>query len=183
MKLSSLALVAVVFALAGCSSAPKNVDTGAIRGRTFAFVNRGVAPSASNLETRQRVHGMIQDAITRNLAARGMTRVQTGGDLTVGYIIFIGNGVTTEAVTDYCTDIEAAAALQDKAHAAYTGSKNPNQFEAGTLVIEIVDGRTYKLLKRAYATRPTLRTVPENARPAQIQEVVDVILRDLRIEQ
>ncbi len=183
MKSSSWILVAAAVALAACSSAPKTVNTGTISGRTFAFVDRGVRPATSSNEPRQRVHGLIQDAITKNLATRGVARVDRGGDLTVGYLIIIGNNAATERIADYFNDVDAAAALHEKAHAAYTSSKNPNQFEAGTLVIDISDTRTFKLLKRGYATRPILRNIPENARPSQVQEVVDVILSDLRIEQ
>jgi hypothetical protein len=84
-------------------------------------------------------------------------------------------------VGDYFGYGEGAAALHDKAHAAYTGGKNPNYFEAGTLVIDITDSKTFKLLKRGYATRPTLKNLPDDAKAAHIQEVVDEILRDLRI--
>ena len=67
------------------------------------------------------------------------------------------------------------------AHDAYTGSKNPNYFEAGTLVIDLVDAKSFKLLKRGYATRPVLRNLEADARAARIQGVVDQIFSDLRV--
>jgi hypothetical protein len=73
--------------------------------------------------------------------------------------------------------------LLEKAHAAYTGGKNPNYFEAGTLLIDIIDGKSFKVLKRGHATRPILRDLPAEARASRIQEVVDEILGDVRFAQ
>ena len=124
---------------------------------------------------------MIQEAITKNLAAQGVTKVATGGDVTVAYLVIVGNNTTTESISTYFGYGEDADALHDKAHDAYIASKNPNYFEAGTLVIDIIDSRTFKLLKRGYATRPMLQNLSEDARAARIQEVVDEILHGLRI--
>ena len=99
----------------------------------------------------------------------------------VGYLIIVGNNAYTASINDYYGYGEAATGLHDKAQAAYTSSKNPNYFEAGTLVIDLIDSKSYKLLKRGHATRSILRNLPTDARAARLQEVVDEILRDVRI--
>jgi len=182
MKFTSLLpLAAVALALAGCSSTPTKVNSGPIHAHTFSFVNRGTKPAPGFADDRQAIHNMIQDAITKDLAAKGLTKVATGGEVTVGYLVVIGNNVSTETINDYFGYGEGAAALHDKAHAAYTSSKNPNYFEAGTLLIDITDSAHYKLLKRGFATRPLLKDLPDDARAARIQEVVDEILQDVRV--
>ena len=50
--------------------------------------------------------------------------------------------VSTVAVEDYFGYGRDAAALQDKAQDAYSANKNPNYFEAGTLLIDLVDSKT-----------------------------------------
>ena len=181
MKLNSLLVLAAgALALAGCSSTPTKVDTGTIHARTFNFVNRGDRPNPAFTDNRQPVHTMIQDAITKNLAARGVTKTATGGDVTVGYLVIVGNGAATESINDYFGYGEDAEALHSKAHEVYTGSKNPNYFEAGTLLIDVIDSRSFKLLKRGYASRQLLKNISDDARAARIQEVVDEILRDVR---
>ena len=80
----------------------------------------------------------------------------------------------------YSDDITA---LQDKAQDAYTNNKNPNAFRAGTLLIDIVDGKTFKLLKRGYTTRTLLSNPSPSARAARIQGAVDEILRNARFAQ
>lgn len=176
-SLSLFGLAAVVLMLAGCSSTPTKVDTGEIHGRTFSFVNRGPQPAPDFVDDRAAVHEMIQSAITKDLAAKGVTRVAANGDLTVGYLIIIGNNATTEAINTYFGYGEGANALHDKAHEAYTSNSNPNYFEAGTLVIDIIDTHTHKLLKRNYASRALMRNITAEARAERIQEVVDEILK------
>ena len=180
MKLGSIpVLIAGLIALAGCSSTPTKVDTGAIQARTFNFVIRNAPPEYA--EKRQAIHGMIQDAITKNLAARAIKRVGANGEVTVGYLVIVGNNASTTSVNDYFGYGEDAMALHNKAHEAYTGTKNPNYFEAGTLVIDFIDSKTFKLLHRGYASRPVLRDLPDEDRAARLQEVVDEILRDLKV--
>jgi hypothetical protein len=183
MKFIPFLALSAVLALTGCSSTPAKVDSGAIRARTFSFVNTGAKPAPAYADNRQVVHPLIQAAIAENLSRRGVTRMPAGGDITVGYLLIVGNNATTASISDYFGYGEDAAGLQDKAHKAYTGSKNPNYFEAGTLVIDLIDSKTFKLLKRGHGTRPILKNLSEDARAARIQEVVDEILQDLRVTQ
>ena len=180
MKSALLVLAAAALALAGCST-PTKVDKGPIHARTFNFVTQANKPPPTSTDNRQIVHRMIQEAITKNLAARGIGKVAEGGDVTVTYLVIVGNNTTTESISTYFGYSEDSAALHDKAHVAYTNTKNPNFFEAGTLLIDIIDSKSFKLLKRAYATRPLLRDLPPDAEAARIQEVVDEILSSLRV--
>jgi len=166
--------------IAGCSSVPKRVDSGPVKAHTFSFVNGGVTPAAA-ADPREAIHGMIQDAITQNLAAKGVQKVASGGDVTVAYLIIVGNNATTESITTYFGAGRDASGLSDKAHAAYTENKNPNYFEAGTLLVDIIDGKTYKVLHRNYGVRPVLRNPTAETRAANIQEVVNEVLSNLRI--
>jgi outer membrane murein-binding lipoprotein Lpp len=184
MKLYSLfGLAAAVLLLAGCSSTPTKVDTGAIHARTFSFVNRRQQPEPGFADERQAAHDMIQAAITKDLAARGVTRVAAGGDVTVGYLVILGNNASTESINTYFGYGQDSSGLHDIAHEAYTGGKNPNYFEAGTLLIDIVDTKTYKLLKRNYATRSIIHNLAPETQAERIQEAVDEIFRGLRIAQ
>lgn len=164
---------------AGCSSTPTKVNTGAIRARTFNFVVKSNPPSFT--DNTGSVHKMIQDSITQNLASRGVTRVASGGDVTVRYLIIKGDNVSTTAIDDYFGYSDDENALHVKAHDAYTRGKNPNDFEAGTLLIDIVDGKTFKLLSRGYATRTLLQNPSPAERAARIQGVVNEILSQIRI--
>jgi Domain of unknown function (DUF4136) len=173
-------LLAILVAAAGCSSTPTKVDTGPIAARSFSFVKRGTTPQFA--DDRAPIHAAVQQAITRTLAAKGLPNAMSGqGDVTVAYLIIIGNNATTTAINDYFGYGEGASELVEKAHAAGTGSTNPNYFEAGTLVIDIIDSRSLRLLKRNYVVRPILRDPSPENRQVRIQEAVDSALKDLRI--
>ena len=174
-------IVAGLFSLAGCSSTSRtHVDSGPVKAATFNFVRNGDVKSAEFAENRQAIHAMIQGAIANNLTRHGMSRASGTGDLTVAYLVIVGNGVSTISINDYFGYGRDATGLEAKAQDAYTGSKNPNYFEAGTLVIDILDTKTFKLLKRSYAVKPILRNPPPDVRQARIQEAVDEALKDLR---
>ena len=101
--------------------------------------------------------------------------------MTVAYLVIVGNNASTESINTYFGYGRGATALHDKAQDAYTSSKNPNYFEAGTLLIDIIDAKTYKLLKRSYVVRPLLRNPTAEVRAERIQEAVDEALQDVRI--
>ncbi len=170
-------VAAGILVLAGCTSNPAKVDRGSIAARSFSFVNPATAPAPR----WQPIHTMIQDAITTNLAQRGIAKADGRSDVTVGYLLIVGNNAATASLNDYFPLGEDPDKLQNKALGAYSKSKNPSYFEAGTLVIDLIDSQSFKLLKRGYATRPVLRNPSADARMANIQEAVDEILRDLRV--
>ena len=166
---------------AGCSSTPTRVDTGPIRAATFSFIARSTQPAPGITESREQVHAMIQDSITRDLAAKGLSKLPSGGDVTVAYLVIVGNNASTESINTYFGYGRDASGLQEKAQAAYTSSKNPNYFEAGTLLVDIIDARTNKLLKRSAVTRTLLSNPTAELRAEHIQQAVDTVLKDLRI--
>jgi hypothetical protein len=184
ITLPSTILTAVLsLALVGCSSTPTKVNSGAIKASTFNFVSNNYKPEVGFTDERAPVHALIQTAIADNLAAKGLTRAQgnTVGDVTVAYLVIIGNNVSTTSVKDYFGYARDYAALAEKAHDIGTDSKNPNYFEAGTLVIDILDSRSGRLLWRNYVTRPTLRDKTQAVRQAAIQEAVNDALKNLRV--
>jgi predicted small secreted protein len=180
MKLLSIIVVGLAALLAGCSATPTKVSKGPIKAGTFTFVVSS-RPNSAIAEEREAVHQVIHEAIAQNLTGKGLAQAESGGDITVAYLVVVGNNVTTESINTYFGYGRDSSALHDKAQGAYSGSKNPNYFEAGTLLIDLIDSRTYKLLVRNHVTRPTLRNPSAEVRAANIQEAVDAVLKDVRI--
>jgi hypothetical protein len=180
-KLLITALIIAV-GISTSSAVPTKVNN-PIRGQTFSFVTRKSNALTADIDDRAAIHKMIQNAITKNLAGRGLNAVGSGGDVTVAYLTILGNNVSTERVSQYFGYSDDVEKLHDKAQKAYTRSKNPNDFEAGTLLIDIIDGKSFKLLKRGYVTRPRLQGMSANQKAARIQEAVDAILQDIKIKK
>jgi hypothetical protein len=181
MSLSLLALGTLL--LASCSSVPTQVDSGRIKARTFNFIAGKPPADKFAVDNREKVHVLIQQAITDSLGAKGVTRVASGGDVTVAYLVIVGNGAVTEEIDKYFGYGRDASALHDKAHEAYTDSKNPNYFEAGTLVVDIIDSRSFKLLHRSHVTRPVLNNPTAEVQAANIEGAVTAVLAGVRIAE
>ena len=167
--------------IAGCSSTPTHVDKSPLPAHTFNFINGGIALTPPATDRREIAHQQIQEAIIKDLAAKGLTRTNGTGDVIVAYMIILGNNVSTEAVTTYFGSGRDAAALHDKAQSAYTSSPNPNTFEAGTLLIDVIDAKTYELLYRNFVVRPVMWQATTEERAGRIQEAVDAALAKLRV--
>ena len=167
--------------IAGCSSTPTRVDKGFLKVHTYNFINGGIALTPPAAARRDAIHQIIQKAIINNLTAKGLQRTDGTGDVTVAYMIIVGNNVSTEAITTYFGMGRDADALHNKAEDAYSSSKNPNHFEAGTLVIDVLDAKTYELLYRNYVVRPILGNATAAVRGERIQEAVNAALANLRI--
>lgn len=176
-----LLLIAAASLLAACSSSSTSRDTGPIRASTFSFINPGHRPAPAFADQRAQVLSMIQADIAENLTGRGLTRVQDGSEVTVAFLVIAGNNASTAAISDYFGYGRDVGDLRREAHRAYTTSKNPNYFEAGTLLVDILDSKTSKLLWRNHITRPLLRSLPEAERPARLKQYVDELLGSLRI--
>ena len=176
-------MLSAMLLLTGCASTATRVDTGPIKAHTFNFF-RMVGKSDSTLaDNRPEVHAMIQNAIERNLAAKGLTKVAENGDVAVCYLIIISDGTMTESINDYFGYGDSYD-LQDKAHDAFAiGNKNRTGFAAGTLVIDIVDVKRRLVLKRNFAWRPVMPDLPAAERQERIQGAVDEVLKGLRISK
>lgn len=184
MKKIFVAMIAAgVLALAGCST-PTHVKSGPIHATTFDFVQGPTKKPTKLFENEKTVHEAIQQAITANLAQKGVARAEGGGDIKVAYLIIVGNNVSTMAINDYFGYNRDDADLMDKAHKAYTmDRKNPDYFEAGTLLIDVLDAQTFKLLMRNYVVRPIDRDAPADVRAQRIQAAVDEALAGLQLKQ
>jgi hypothetical protein len=179
---ASLLLLSLALTLAGCSSTPTHVNKGPVRAQTFQFVNTG-KPLPAYAAPEQQVHTMVQSVIKESLAQRKVQHVNQGADVTVAYLIITGNNAVTSSIDEYFGYGRGASDLRDKAHDKYTSSNNPNYFEAGTLVIDIVDSKTWKLLERGYATRALLQNPTPEQRMTRLREVVEQILKDVEFKQ
>ncbi len=175
-------LVVGLLTLAGCTSVKTQVDTGPLVGHTFAFMNPGPQGVPAYAENRELAHTLIQQAITTNLAAKGLRRVPQDGDLTVAYLVIVGNNVATTSLNEYFGYGPEADAWLEKVHKGQTvKDKDRAYFESGTLVIDFVDRKTAKLLERASIQAEILRNLPMESRVARLQAIVDQALSNVRV--
>jgi hypothetical protein len=174
-------LLVATLALSACSSVKTTVDRGPVTARTFSFLNTGPRPVPSYAEDRQQAHAAIQQAIIKNLAAKGVSQVASGGDITVAYIVIVGNNVSTTSLNSYFGYDSDATALVEQAHKEQTQKSDArNYFESGTLVIDILDPKTSQILQRRTIQAEVLRNLSQEQRVARVQAIVDQALANVR---
>jgi len=181
MKNHLFLLLCVTMLAGGCAGTPTQVHSGKVKAQTFSFVKTSQASRFPQADHREHVNAAIQAAIKQNLQLKGLTHLPEGGDVTVAYLVIVGNNATTTAINDHFGYGRDYSDLREKAHKAATiDNKNPNYFEVGTLLIDIIDPKSGELLYRDFGYREMLKNLPENTRRAKLQAVVDQILAKLR---
>jgi hypothetical protein len=157
-----------------------HVNKGSVTAHTFSFLNTGTRPLPSFAEPRQQAHQLIQQAIISNLAARGISQIASGGDITVAYLVVVGNNAATTSLNEYFGYTDDSDAMLEKVHSEQTGGDSGrNYFEAGTLVIDILDPKTSKLLQRRSIKAEVLRNLTPESRSARVQSLVDQAMKDI----
>jgi hypothetical protein len=168
--------------MTACSSVDTHVDKGRIHARTFSFLDTGSRQLPSYAEASKQAHAMVQQALVNNLGAKGVTLAPSGGDITVAYLIVAGNNGTTTSLNEYFGYTDDAAAMVEKVHQQQTGNQsNRGYFEAGTLVIDVLDPKTSRVLQRRSVQAEILRNLPLETRTARLQGLVDKALADLPV--
>jgi hypothetical protein len=182
LLISTLTAALSLGLFAGCSSVSTKIDRAPVAARTFSFLNTGSKPLPSYAEPRQEVHAAIQQAIVKNLATKGVAWTTNGGDVTVAYLIIVGNNVETTSLNSYFGYNSDADALVDKVHKEQAvASTDRNYFEAGTLVIDFLDPKSSKILQRRTIQAPVLRNLSAADRTTRVQAIVDQALNDIVI--
>ena len=177
-------LLLAALASAGCSSVKTKVESGPIAARSFSFITTAPKTAPAYVDNRTQIHSMIQEAIKKTFADKGVTYVPNGGDVRVAYLVIAGNNATTVSLNEYFGYSPDATRLLDKVHKdqAIKGA-NQGYFEAGTLVIDILNASQTQLLKRSSVQSQLLRNLPPDARQARIQSIVNQALSDLRLSK
>jgi hypothetical protein len=174
-------LLLLIGTLTACSSVKTHVDKGAIKASTFSFLNTGNRSSPGVADQRQKAHAMVQAAITSNLAAKGITYTPSGGNVTVAYLIVVGNNGITTPLDSYFGNPDETDAIVNKVSKENGSSSQRNYFEAGILVIDFIEPATSKLIQRRSIQAEVLRNLPQETRSERLQGLVDQALKDVPI--
>ena len=128
-------LAAGVVLLAGCSSTPTQVNSGAVRAGTFSFVTGRPAPP-DYAEKRAEIHTLIQNAITANLDAKGFTRVKNSGNVHFRINSVSLKGTDSQGAETFTSKVDGWYLLADAVR-SYSVPVTEGKC-AGTAQIEIV---------------------------------------------
>ncbi len=174
MKFTLPALFLTVV-LSGCSSI--DMPQGSSEGYSTArFVKTSYATQTGDLEDSPEVHQAIQGAIKSQFGVHGIAFGQPTAQLIVTYMLIRQSNVSTTINRDYFGQGRDASEIMDEAHRrGVIENKRPDEFDAGAIVIDILDASTNELVFRNFATGDVM----ENLDPAARQVRVNTIVREI----
>lgn len=168
-----IAAAALAFAAVSCSS-KIDMPKGTSRGYTSArLVRADVKKSNAFIDNSAVVDRMIQKALGAEFQAHGMQTGNADAGLVVGYLILVQDNASTLALDDYFGYGRDSSEIADRAHTmGVLKNKRPDVFEAGTIVVDVMDAKTNKLVFRNYATRDVYEGVSASVRQQRVREAV-----------
>ena len=158
------ALSIALLAGTGCSSVDQ--PTGSGKGYTSArFVNTAAEKyTGSAIEDSPEVAAAVMQSIEANFRTNGFSFGHKGSQLAVAFMLIRQDLVTTAANSDYFGSGRDAGEILEEAHRrGVIKSQRFEDFEAGAIVIDILDTNTNQLIYRNFAKRD----IDPSATPAQ----------------
>ena len=170
---SILSTIFITGLLASCSTIdqPDGSSKGYLAAR-FA-VTPNSSPSGPGLEDSPEVNGVIQEAIGKQFQSHGISFGSSETQLIVAYMLIRQDNVSTTMNNDYFGYGRDSIAILDEAHErGVIKNKRPDEFEAGAIVIDILDAKDNQLIYRHFAKRDLLEGADTATRNARINEAV-----------
>lgn len=166
-------LPAAVVLLSACQSVelPKGTARGYQTARLVRPGNNasvpGIAPQANP------ANDMIQSALASEFGARGFRLDPANADLTVAYLVIVQDNVSTKVVDDYFGFGRSSMQLADAAHSAgVVNNRRADYYREGSVVVDIIDNKTGKLVYRDFATGDLTGDVSDAQLRARINAAV-----------
>lgn len=173
----SLLLLAFGSLLASCGPQVE-MPQGTRKGYQSArLVRRDPNAAAVTNATEQQVHGMIQKSIARQFAASGMSYGRGDADLAVAYLVIYQEPGMTARYDTYFGYGRDADSITDRAHTrGALENQRPDFFRQAGIVIDVLDGRSGKLIYRKFAKGDVIKGSSAGTRAARIDAAVSQAL-------
>lgn len=168
-------VLAVIFS-ASCTSVSTSKSTG--ESLSAGYTSARLAKPEAQLhndgpEGSAEVHDAIQRTIRNRFKTRGMIFGTPNADLIVAYMfIHRENGSATMNSDYFGVGRNANAILEEARQRGTITNTQPDAFQSGTLVIDILDAKTNQLIYRGATKRALLDGVKPIERNARINETV-----------
>jgi len=152
--LKTLTILAIAIATFSCSTVKvvvdENKNTDFSRYKTYSFLGW---QNQSDKILSEEDKGYLRDAFVHQFERRGMTRVNSGGDMQISLYIIINEKTAVSGYNDY---VGASGYTHYYGYAYSTGNMN-NTFtqaskEVGTLIMNVYDGSSKDQIWQAVAS-------------------------------
>jgi len=171
-----LSILGLALVLNACSSGvdqPKGSSKGY---QSVRFVHRGPNEQAVTDPKENKIHGMIQNSITRQFTSNGL-QFNSGAELVVAYLVIYQDNAMTTYFDAYFGHGRDPDSISDVAHErGVIKGERPDYFERAGIVVDVIDARTNKLVYRSFATGDIVRGNSDGTRAQNINSAVNTAL-------
>jgi hypothetical protein len=171
LNLPVLAMLSLVLAACGPGV---DMPQGTSKSYTSArLIQRNPNGPAISNPTEIQVHGMIQNSISKQFTAKGMTYGRANADLIAAYLVIYQEPGMTARYENYFGYGRDTDAISDLAHTrGALENKHPDFFRQAGIVIDLIDSRTNKLVYRNFAKGDVIKGASAGTRAARIDAAV-----------
>lgn len=168
--------VGLALMVGGCASVdlPKG-KVGKYTSARFVKLDPNVKLAGGNRDGE--IDGLIRQGITSRFEQEGLTVSDGDADLIIAFLLVTQNNVTTTTVGQYFGSGDDRAKILDVAHKkGVIKSNRIEAYEAGAVVIDVVDAQSSKLLYRNFAKRDIDRQRSKEEGKQVLEEAVNEAL-------
>lgn len=161
---------------AGCQSVP--TPKGSVAGYSSAeFFPTSGAYRSNELEDSPVLNQMIRDSIEAKFKANSVAFGEKDAELKVGYIIIRQNNAATILNDDHFGPGRDSLGILKLAHKRGVINKTPlYNYDAGAIVIDVVDANSGKLIYRDFAKNDVLPNISDEKRKGRVSAAVNEAL-------
>jgi hypothetical protein len=171
-KLSSLLSLCIgIILLSGCSTTKIDLPKGNSEGYTsFRMYEHPSSHILDLSNPEDRANAWLQEALKSEFEANGLKESKDNAELIVAYLLVVQDTAVSTAISDYY--MSSGSDILSEAHRRMEKKNMPGGFEAGSIVVDIVDTNTGDLIYRNYASRQILPGLTDKERKTRIDQAV-----------
>ncbi len=146
---------------------PKGSSAGYSSYRIYKHSSHHV-PDFSNREDL--ANERIQQALKDQFNAHGLIESPEDAELIVAFLLLVQDTAVSTAISDYY--INSGSAILSEAHRRMAKKNPAGGYEAGSLVVDVIDKQSGNLIYRDYASREILEYLTDTERERRLNEAV-----------
>ncbi|MEM0967198.1 MAG: DUF4136 domain-containing protein [Verrucomicrobiota bacterium] len=138
---------------------------------TFRFYNPNVEELPTFADQSVEAMAIIQKRLKKDLEDAGLKEAGADADLVITYLVVVQNNTVTTAISDYYQN--SGIEIIEAAHEYVQDHKPNRRFEAGTVIVDVIDASTQRLIYRDFATREVIKGSTGEERKQAIESATD----------
>jgi len=179
-------VVFLLFVCTACSTLSVNTDFNPAydftKMKSYAWLENGSVPSKDARINNDLVVDRIRAAVEKNLAAKGYIKTEAASaDFMVSWLGAIDKKLQVETIQHFYSPYGYGALYRDPYWNGGVRTSTTREYEVGTLVVDILDPKEYKLIWRSTGKDRLKSKKDPEAVTKGINEAITAIMKDFPV--